>query len=79
MNELFFVAVYLLSFPSPSHARDRILPAIYVVACVCFPVCASKQIISAVQMWRAAQSLVEGDVEARRQEAKGLANGGKKE
>jgi len=69
MNELFFVAAYLLSFPSPSEARDRILPAIYVVAYVCFPVCAGKQIISAVQMGRAAQSLVEGDLEARRQQA----------
>ncbi|KAF3929565.1 hypothetical protein ABW19_dt0206266 [Dactylella cylindrospora] len=64
-NELHFVSLYLLSFPSPSAARDAILPFIKGMAYVTFPICFGKQIINFVQMARAAQTLVNLDNEAR--------------
>ncbi|KAK6540034.1 CDP-diacylglycerol-inositol 3-phosphatidyltransferase [Orbilia ellipsospora] len=76
-NELHFVSLYLLSFPSPSAARDALLPFIYTVAYLTFPVCAGKQIINFVQMARAAETLVNIDKENIRQAS--LLNGAKTE
>ncbi|KAK6346320.1 CDP-diacylglycerol-inositol 3-phosphatidyltransferase [Orbilia blumenaviensis] len=76
-NELHFVSLYLLSFPSPSAARDAILPFIKGMAYVTFPICFGKQIINFVQMARAAETLVNIDNESRHQ-ARQL-NGEKKE
>ncbi|KAF3927028.1 hypothetical protein ABW21_db0205239 [Orbilia brochopaga] len=64
-NELHFVSLYLLSFPSPSAARDAILPFIKGLAWITFPICFGKQIINFVQMARAAETLVNLDKEAR--------------
>ncbi|KAF3926959.1 hypothetical protein ABW20_dc0108001 [Dactylellina cionopaga] len=69
-NELHFVSLYLLSFPPPSAARDAILPFIYTMAYLTFPICFGKQIINFVQMARAAETLVNIDKDAREQAAK---------
>ncbi|KAL7269171.1 phosphatidylinositol synthase 1 (CDP-alcohol phosphatidyltransferase1) [Rhizina undulata] len=64
-NEIFFLAMYLLSFPALAETHSW--P--WVVAAVTFPVCAAKQWINVVQMVKAAMSLAEGDVLARRKAA----------
>jgi len=61
-NEIFFLAIYLLSFPDFAATHDW--P--WVVAWVSFPICAAKQWINVVQMVKAAVTLAEGDVERRR-------------
>lgn len=61
-NELFFLAIYLLSFPD--FAQNHNWP--WVVAAVTLPICAAKQWINVVQMVKAAITLAEGDVEMRR-------------
>ncbi|EWC47085.1 hypothetical protein DRE_03454 [Drechslerella stenobrocha 248] len=66
-NEIHFVSLYLLSFPSPSAARDSILPFIKGMALITFPICFGKQVINFVQMARAAETLVNLDKEARLQ------------
>lgn len=60
-NEVFFLAMYLLSFPQfmTIHSWP------WVVAAITFPVCAAKQIVNVVQLVKAAVSLAEGDLEAR--------------
>ncbi|KAG0644188.1 CDP-alcohol phosphatidyltransferase-domain-containing protein [Tuber brumale] len=62
-NELFFLAMYLLSFPQFS---SEIHSWPWVVAIATFPICAAKQWINVVQMVKAAVSLAEGDTEQRR-------------
>ena len=62
-NELFFLAMYLLSFPQFS---SEIHSWPWIVAMVTFPICAAKQWINVVQMVKAAVSLAEGDLEQRR-------------
>ncbi|KAL0635242.1 phosphatidylinositol synthase 1 (CDP-alcohol phosphatidyltransferase1) [Maublancomyces gigas] len=63
-NEVFFLAMYLLSFPE--FAAVHSWP--WVVATVTFPICAAKQIVNVVQLVKAAVSLAEGDLEARRKD-----------
>ncbi|KAH8149103.1 uncharacterized protein LAJ45_06642 [Morchella importuna] len=60
-NEVFFLAMYLLSFPQ--FQGEVSWP--WVVAAITFPVCAAKQWINVVQMVKAAVSLSEGDLEMR--------------
>ena len=61
-NEIFFLAIYLLSFPD--FAQNHTWP--WIVAAATFPICAAKQWINVVQMVKAAITLAEGDVEMRR-------------
>lgn len=56
--------MYLLSFPE--FAAIHSWP--WVVATVTFPICAAKQIVNVVQLVKAAVSLAEGDLEARRKD-----------
>lgn len=56
------MAMYLLSFPE--FAAIHSWP--WVVATVTFPICAAKQIVNVVQLVKAAVSLAEGDLEARK-------------
>ncbi|KAI5801554.1 CDP-alcohol phosphatidyltransferase-domain-containing protein [Peziza echinospora] len=67
-NELFFLSVYLLAFP---RLREQWWP--WVAAVLTAPLCFGKQVISVVQMVKAAHVLAEIDVEARR--AQGLVGG----
>lgn len=67
-NELFFLSVYLLAFP---RLRDQWWP--WVAAVITAPLCFGKQVISVVQMVKAAHVLAEGDLEARRKQ--GLVGG----
>ncbi|CCX04945.1 CDP-alcohol phosphatidyltransferase-domain-containing protein [Pyronema domesticum] len=67
-NEIFFLALYLLSFPDFANGHNW--P--WVVAAATFPICAAKQWINVVQMVKAAITLAEGDVEARRKAAKAV-------
>lgn len=60
-NEVFFLAMYLISFPQFMSIHSW--P--WVVAAITFPVCAAKQIVNVVQLVKAAVSLAEGDLEAR--------------
>jgi len=61
-NEIFFLALYLLSFPD--FAQNHSWP--WVVAIVTLPVCFAKQWINVVQMVKAAVSLAEADIETRK-------------
>ncbi|CAK9837236.1 phosphatidylinositol synthase (CDP-diacylglycerol--inositol 3-phosphatidyltransferase) Pis1 [Schizosaccharomyces pombe] len=79
-NEMFFVALYLLSFtprtppklgylPVPSFIYSTgELPLSYptLLAVLCGPICLAKQIINVVQLVNAANALVKMDVEQRR-------------
>ncbi|BFZ63266.1 phosphatidylinositol synthase 1 (CDP-alcohol phosphatidyltransferase1) [Saitoella coloradoensis] len=70
-NELFFVALYLLSFPPRSPPRLGYLMGMplsypYVLAALTFPICAAKQIINCVQMANAARALVDVDLQDRK-------------
>lgn len=70
-NELFFVGLYLFSFPlksPPNLGYFYNIPLSYpTLICVfTFPLWAGKQIINCIQMYRAALSLAESDVEERR-------------
>ena len=69
-NELFFVAIYLLSFPPRStsppflgYFKSIPLSYPYVLAALTFPFCLLKQVINLVQMANAAILLVDGDLE----------------
>lgn len=66
-NELFFVALYLLSFPPRSPPRLGYLYGIplsypYLLAAFSLPLCSLKQIINVVQMAKAAIVLADSDV-----------------
>jgi CDP-diacylglycerol--inositol 3-phosphatidyltransferase len=61
-NEIFFLALYLLSFPD--FAQNHSWP--WVVAIATLPVCFAKQWINVVQMVKAAVSLAEADIETRK-------------
>ncbi|KAG5519833.1 hypothetical protein PMAC_000107 [Pneumocystis sp. 'macacae'] len=70
-NELFFVALYLLSFPAKSPPRLGYIfniPLSYpvLIGTVSFPICFGKQIINIIQMVNAAKALVDVDKENRR-------------
>lgn len=67
-NELFFLSAYLLAFP---RLRDQWWP--WIAAVLTAPLCFGKQVISVVQMVKAAHVLAEGDLEARRKQ--GLVGG----
>lgn len=69
MNEAFFLSAYLLAFPAFYHQTWP-----WVIAAVTFPVCAGKNIINVVQLVKAAKSLAEGDLEARRKAAVAKSN-----
>lgn len=65
-NELFFVAMYLLSFPPSSSPRLRFMfgfPLSYPVllALLSFPLCFVKQLINIIQMLNAASKLAISD------------------
>ncbi|ODQ64667.1 CDP-diacylglycerol--inositol 3-phosphatidyltransferase [Nadsonia fulvescens var. elongata DSM 6958] len=70
-NELFFVAIYLLSFPVRENSYNLgylfgfPLSFPLVFAIITFPLWLGKQIINVVQMIKAAVMLAEGDVEER--------------
>jgi CDP-diacylglycerol--inositol 3-phosphatidyltransferase len=69
-NELFFVGLYLVSFPLKSPPRlgyFHEIPLSYatIILLVTFPLWLGKQIINAIQMYRAAVMLAERDVEDR--------------
>ncbi|CAZ80429.1 unnamed protein product [Tuber melanosporum] len=68
-NELFFLSMYLLSFPQFSIVGNT-WSWPWVVAAMTFPICAAKQWINVVQMVKAAGSLAEGDMELRSQAKK---------
>lgn len=61
-NEIFFLAIYLLSFPE--FAESHKWP--WVVAIATSPICVAKQYINVLQMVKAAVRLAEADVELRR-------------
>jgi CDP-diacylglycerol--inositol 3-phosphatidyltransferase len=65
LNELFFVALYLLSFD-----HEGIVPwlnyTIKVIAVISFPVCTIKQIINVIQLAGASQRLANLDLVERR-------------
>lgn len=65
-NELFFLSAYLLAFP---RLQAQWWP--WIAAAVTAPLCFGKQIISVVQMVKAAHVLAENDIEARRLKAAG--------
>jgi len=69
-NELFFVSIYLLSFPPPPNSIPNLgyfyslpLSYPYVLAALTFPLCSVKQIINVIQMVNAARQLVEVDLD----------------
>ncbi|RKP09770.1 CDP-alcohol phosphatidyltransferase-domain-containing protein [Thamnocephalis sphaerospora] len=72
-NELYFVALYLLSFVNASTATvtDASLPAwlpvsaLYWLAYISFPICAGKQLISVIQMVGASRALADKDIAER--------------
>ena len=66
-NEIFFLALYLLSFPD--FAQD-LYSWPWFVAVITAPICFAKQWINVVQMVKAAVTLAEGDVELRRKALK---------
>lgn len=71
-NELFFVGLYLCSFPlktPPNLGYLYGIPLSYatLIVIVTFPLWLGKQIINVIQMYRAAQTLAETDVMERRQ------------
>ena len=59
LNELFFVALYLLKWYP---ANNLVLIALYLS----LPVCAFKQVVNVVQLVGASQNLAKADVESRR-------------
>lgn len=67
-NELFFVGLYLCSFPLPVLGHFYGIPFSYatIIVVVTFPLWLGKQIINVVQMYRAAHTLAETDVSERR-------------
>lgn len=70
-NELFFVGLYLFSFPlktPPNLGYIYDIPLSYptLIIIITFPLWLGKQIINVIQMYRAAVSLAESDVEERR-------------
>ncbi|KTW28941.1 hypothetical protein T552_01570 [Pneumocystis carinii B80] len=70
-NELFFVALYLLSFPPKSPPRLGYvfnIPLSYpvLIGIISFPICLGKQIINIVQMINAAKALADIDKENRK-------------
>jgi len=94
MNELHFVSLYLYSFFSErekqmksqqppetdSHYNPVLMSIAWWMAAVTFVFCAGKQVINFVQMARAAQTLVNIDMEARIQaKTVGQVNGVKEE
>jgi CDP-diacylglycerol--inositol 3-phosphatidyltransferase len=69
-NELFFVGLYLSSFPlksPPNLGYINGIPLSYatIILIVTFPLWLGKQIINVIQMYRAAITLAEADVEAK--------------
>ncbi|CAG8505805.1 5928_t:CDS:2 [Ambispora leptoticha] len=66
LNELFFVALYLLSFEEdPTFPEWSVFP-LYVLAIGSFPICAIKQVINIIQLVGASQNLAKVDVEDRK-------------
>lgn len=70
-NELFFVGLYLFSFPlksPPNLGYIYGVPLSYatIILIITFPLWLGKQIINGIQMYRAALILAETDVEERR-------------
>ncbi|RHZ71185.1 hypothetical protein Glove_261g68 [Diversispora epigaea] len=65
-NELFFVALYLLSFEKSSVESLGDLSLIHILALISFPICAGKQIINIIQLVGASQNLARVDIEDRR-------------
>ncbi|CAG8492995.1 2320_t:CDS:2 [Cetraspora pellucida] len=64
-NELFFVALYLLSFEDdPTFPEWSIFP-LYLLAFGSSPICAIKQVINIIQLVGASQNLAKADVEDR--------------
>ncbi|RIB27996.1 CDP-alcohol phosphatidyltransferase-domain-containing protein [Gigaspora rosea] len=66
-NELFFVALYLLSFEGHSTFPQW---SLYTLAFVSLPVCVSKQVINIIQLVGASQSLAKVDIEDRKKAVK---------
>lgn len=72
-NEMFFVALYLMKWVNtplwqslslePSFLLQPTWPA--MMACLCFPVCALKNVINLVQLWKACKILVGVDLAER--------------
>jgi len=65
-NELFFVALYLLSFEKASIESWKDFSLVHLLALTSFPICAGKQIINVIQLVSASQSLAKADIEDRR-------------
>ncbi|CAI2171225.1 10738_t:CDS:2 [Funneliformis geosporum] len=65
LNELFFVALYLLSFDHEGLAPWLNI-TIKSIAFLSFPICAGKQIINVIQLTRASQTLANIDLAERR-------------
>ncbi|CAG8435078.1 15446_t:CDS:2 [Funneliformis caledonium] len=63
LNELFFVALYLLSF---DHEDPWFNITIKLIAFISFPICAGKQIINVIQLTRASQTLASIDLAERK-------------
>lgn len=66
-NEICFVALYLMSFPQ--YHKTYINWPTWVFNATVLP-CALKQYLNVLQMYKAARTLAESDVERRRIEAK---------
>jgi len=71
-NELFFVSIYLLSFPPPPNSPPRLgyirgvpLSYPYLLAFITFPICAFKNWINVIQMVNAARALADVDKDDR--------------
>ncbi|CAG8571955.1 10495_t:CDS:2 [Dentiscutata erythropus] len=69
-NELFFVALYLLSFEGQSTFPQWSIFPLYILALFSFPICAGKQVINIIQLVGASQSLAKVDIEDRQMAAK---------
>lgn len=75
-NELFFVALYLMKWVHVPLYQSLSLPESYLtsftwaeaMACVCGPICAIKNVVNAVQLWKASKILVGVDLAERAME-----------
>jgi CDP-diacylglycerol--inositol 3-phosphatidyltransferase len=59
-NELFFVALYLMKWDTTAFLTWPQLLALF-----CFPICALKNVINIVQLWKASKMLVGVDLAER--------------
>ncbi|KAI0748242.1 phosphatidylinositol synthase [Daedaleopsis nitida] len=71
-NELFFISLYLMKWvPTPLSESFGLTGPLanytwpQVLACVCFPICALKNFVNLVQLWKASKILVGVDLAER--------------